>query len=238
MSQDRRSRLLKRDQNKCGIHFFGCGRELTHKQSNVGHIYPKMAMKNQNSFDFLSREQRKKIKTTPGFEMTGKAIPSELNVQPMCKACNDQMKARFPPHPVIKSKCNCCDWVYVVCPQQGGVYPILPTSFLSDQTGLHNLRIPGKIVLLRCMGLSDGSMGYFGYPLGDMMMRLENADGLYLGPYLVTMFSNNKEQRKETYQAGEDRGSIIPIVAMVENNLRHPPDVLEQVSQIPCLAAT
>ena len=134
-------RILKRDEHKCGIHLAGCGQILKAEEATIGHIVPQALH----------------------YEWENSHVPTAVkdsNVQPMCLACNEKMKATFPILP-IESACRCCQWVFAKETKRvanGAAYlthkdprlawrPVLPMDNAPDTPR-------GKVALIRLIRLS------------------------------------------------------------------------------------
>ena len=134
-------RILKRDEYKCGIHLAGCGKILKTRDATIGHIVPQALH----------------------YEWEDSRVPAAVkdsNVQPMCLACNEKMKATFPILP-IESACRCCQWVFAketTRMADGTAYlthkdprlawrPVLPMDNTPDTPR-------GKVALIRVIKLS------------------------------------------------------------------------------------
>ena len=241
MSKKRLKRLLKRDGNRCGIHYFGCEKKLITSEATTGHIVPKSLAKDFNSFDPFPRGLKRRIAKNPKFSMSIRSFPQEMNVQPMCKECNRKMAAKFPAQPIVESKCDCCSWIYIKH-SKDRLNPILPSSFVFDKTRGWLLKPQeGEICLLRVTWYK-GRGFYLAYPLGGYLGQIsgQNEYGRkeYFPEFLMVWASNNaRREDRVVFQAGDQRGCLIPTFSMAENNLRYSAETLTEILHVPGLAS-
>jgi len=79
------TRLLKRDNYKCGIHVGGCGKEIKRGEATRDHIIPKnYSRKRSNNREFIG----------------------DWNYQPMHKRCNEEREGQIIDKPEFKCKCH------------------------------------------------------------------------------------------------------------------------------------
>ena len=94
MKRERKTKSLKRDSYRCGIHLGGCGKKITLEETRLDHIAPQNITKKDNLVKIKRRYKKR----------TKESLANGLfNLQPMCSKCNNSIKkGMFPPRDIIK----------------------------------------------------------------------------------------------------------------------------------------